>query len=245
MTAVLEARGLGKRYRRRWALRECDLTVPAGRVVGLVGPNGAGKSTLLSIAAGHVRPSAGEVRVLGAAPGAGREHLARIGYVAQDAPVYAGLDVAGHLALGRRLNLNWDEQVARARLDALGIDPAQPAGRLSGGQRAQLALTLAVAKVPELLLLDEPVASLDPLARSEFLGQLGDAVAAHATSVVLSSHVVADLAVICDYLIVLSEARVVAAGPIGDLLAAHRAADLGALVLALLSAARETTEARS
>jgi ABC-2 type transport system ATP-binding protein len=245
MTAVIEAHGLGKRYRRGWALRDCDVSVPAGRVVGLVGPNGAGKSTLLSLAAGHVHPSAGEIRVLGAAPGSGRQQLARIGYVAQDAPLYAGLDVAGHLTLGRRLNLNWDEHVARARLDALGIDPAQPAGRLSGGQRAQLALTLAVAKLPELLLLDEPVASLDPLARSEFLGQLGDAVTEHATTVVLSSHVVADLAAICDHLIVLSAARVVAAGAIGTLLTAYQAPDLDTLVLGLLSAARDTTEARS
>jgi ABC-2 type transport system ATP-binding protein len=245
MTAVLEARGLGKRYRRRWALRDCDLSIPAGRVVGLVGPNGAGKSTLLSIAAGHVHPSTGEVRVLGAAPGTGPKQLARIGYVGQDAPVYAGLDVAGHLALGRRLNLTWDERVAGARLDALGIDLAQPAGRLSGGQRAQLALTLAVAKLPDLLLLDEPVASLDPLARGEFLGQLAEAATAHATTVVLSSHVVADLAAICDYLIVLSAARVVTAGAIGDLLTAHHASDLDTLVLALLSAARDTTEARS
>jgi ABC-2 type transport system ATP-binding protein len=238
MTSALEARQLGKRYRRRWALRDCDLTVPAGHVVGLVGPNGAGKSTLLSMAAGHVHPSAGRIEVLGAPAAVGR---AAVGFVAQDAPLYPALSVADHLALGRRLNAAWDGTLAQSRLETLGIPPDQPAGRLSGGQRAQLALTLALAKRPELLLLDEPVASLDPLARKDFLGQLREA---EARTVVLSSHIVSDLAAICDYLIVLDNARTVASGAIADLLLPGRSTasgprDLEALVLTYLRAGRE------
>jgi ABC-2 type transport system ATP-binding protein len=231
MSFALEACQLGKRYRRRWALRECDVTVPAGHVVGLVGPNGAGKSTLLSMAAGHVHPSAGRIEVLGAPAAVGRP---AVGFVAQDAPLYPGLRVADHLALGRRLNAVWDGAFAQSRLEALGIAPDRPAGRLSGGQRAQLALTLALAKRPELLLLDEPVASLDPLARRDFLGQLRDA---EAGTVVLSSHVVSDLAAICDYLIVLDSARTVVSGPIAGLLPGP--GDLESLVLGYLRAGRE------
>ena len=165
MTAVIETQGLGKRYRRLWALADCTLSVPAGHVVGLVGPSGAGKTTLLSLAAGMLTPSAGTIEVLGGRPAAGPAQLARVGYLAQDAPVYAGLTVADHLKLGARLNPVWDAGLARGRIEQLDLDPRQKAGTLSGGQRAQLALTLAVAKRPELLILDEPVASLDPLAR--------------------------------------------------------------------------------
>ena len=136
MTAVLEAQGLGKRYRRRWALTDCTLDVPAGRVVGLVGPNGAGKSTLLNLAVGMLRPTTGSVRVLGSAPAAGPEQLAKVGFVAQDTPTYAGLSVADHLRLGAHLNPRWDEGLARQRIDRLGLDPSQGGGRLSGGQRA-------------------------------------------------------------------------------------------------------------
>ena len=165
MTAVLEARGLGKKYRRRWALSNCTLSVPAGRVAGLVGPNGAGKTTLLHLAAGLLQPSAGTIDVLGGRPASSRAQRGRVGFVAQDAPVYAALSVADHLRLGAHLNPGWDGQLASDRIGALGLDPGQKAGKLSGGQRAQLALTLAIAKRPELVILDEPVASLDPLAR--------------------------------------------------------------------------------
>jgi ABC-2 type transport system ATP-binding protein len=169
VSTVLEARGLGKRYGRRWALRDCTLSVPAGRVVGLVGPNGAGKTTLLNLAVGLLAASAGSLEVLGSPPAAGVEQLGRVGFVAQETPVYAGLSVADHLRLGDWMNPGWDASMARARVEKLGLDPHQRAGKLSGGQRAQLALTLALAKRPELLILDEPVASLDPLARREFL----------------------------------------------------------------------------
>ena len=221
MTAVIETEELGKRYRRQWALADCTLSVPAGRVVGLVGPNGAGKSTLLNLTAGLLKPTAGTIRVLGGPPPSRPEQLARVGFLAQDAPVYAGLTVAEHLTLGARLNPAWDAGFARRRVDWLGLDPAKRAG-LSGGQRAQLALTLAIGKRPELLILDEPAASLDPLARREFLESLTEAIAERGLTVVLSSHLMADLERVCDYLIVLAGSRVQLTGPVGELLAAYR-----------------------
>jgi ABC-2 type transport system ATP-binding protein len=221
VTAVIETQGLGKRYRRLWALSECTLSVPARHVVGLVGPNGAGKSTLLNLAAGLLAPTTGTIQVLGGPPPAGPAELARVGFLAQDAPVYAGLTVTEHLTLGARLNPGWDAEFARGRIDWLGLDPGQKAGQLSGGQRAQLALTLAIGKRPDLLILDEPVASLDPLARREFLEDLMEAIAERELSVVLSSHLVADLERVCDYLIVLVGSRVRIAGPVDELLATH------------------------
>jgi ABC-2 type transport system ATP-binding protein len=167
MTAILAASGLGKKYGRHWALRDCTVEIPAGRVVGLVGPNGAGKTTLLHLAVGLLMPTAGTISVFGAHPGDGPGQLGRVGFVAQDTPVYARLTVADHLRAGAWLNPNWDGELARERIEQLGLDPRQRAGSLSGGQRAQLALTLAIAKRPELLILDEPIASLDPLARRD------------------------------------------------------------------------------
>jgi ABC-2 type transport system ATP-binding protein len=221
MTAVLETESLGKRYGRRDALRDCTISIPEGKVVGLVGPNGAGKTTLLHLAVGLLVPTSGTIAVLGGRPADGAAQLARVGFVAQDTPTYARLTVEQHLRMGAWLNPNWDAAVAEDRIDQLGLDPGQRAGSLSGGQRAQLALTLAVAKRPDLLLLDEPVASLDPLARREFLQHLMETVAAHGVSVVLSSHLVADLERICDYLIVLAASRVQVAGDVDDLLAMH------------------------
>jgi ABC-2 type transport system ATP-binding protein len=207
---AIETNGLGKRYRRRWALAECTLTVPAGQVVGLVGPNGAGKTTLLELAVGLLRPTTGTIRT-----------RARVGFVAQDAPVYAGLSVADHLHMGQALNDRWDADLARRRVRDVGLDLRQRAGRLSGGQRAQLALTLAVAKRPELLVLDEPAANLDPLARREFLDSVAQAVSAsaEAVTVVFSSHLVADLERTCGYLILLVASQVRLAGPVASLLA--------------------------
>ena len=221
MNAILHAHALGKRYGRRQALADCTLEVPPGHVVGLVGPNGAGKTTLLKIACGMLAPTTGRIEVLGEQPAAGPAQLARVGYVAQDTPTYAGLSVADHLKLGAKLNPRWDAKLAHARIDQLGLDPKQRAGKLSGGQRAQLALTVAVAKRPELLILDEPVASLDPLARRDFLRHLMESVAENDTSVILSSHLVSDLERICDYLIVLISSRVQLAGETEDLLAQH------------------------
>ena len=218
---VIAASGLGKQYRRTWALRDCTLTIPEGRVVGLVGANGAGKTTLLRLTTGLLAPTSGAITVFGERPATGPAQLARVGFVAQDTPVYARMTVAGHLRLGSWLNPGWDGELARQRIGQLGLDPRQRAGSLSGGQRAQLALTLALAKRPGLLILDEPVASLDPLARREFLRLLMAAVAEHGVSVVLSSHLVADLERACDYLIVLVASRVRIAGDVGMLLASH------------------------
>jgi ABC-2 type transport system ATP-binding protein len=220
--SALATRGLGKRYGRRWALSGCTLEVPAGHVVGLVGPNGAGKTTLLHLAVGLVEPSAGSIAVLDEEVAATPAQLARVGFLAQDTPLYPALSVGDHLRLGAALNPGWDAALARARIERLGLDRAQRAGALSGGQRAQLALTLAIAKRPELLVLDEPVASLDPLARREFLRDLMEFTAEHAVSVVLSSHLLADLERVCDYLILLTEGRVQLAGEMDELLATHR-----------------------
>jgi ABC-2 type transport system ATP-binding protein len=221
MSAVLEADGLGKRYGRRPALSDCTLQIPQGRVVGLVGPNGAGKTTLLQLAVGMLQPTSGSITVLGGQPGSGPGQLAKVGFVAQETPTYAYLTVEDHLRLGAHLNPRWNMAAARNRVDALGLDPEQKAGKLSGGQRAQLALTMAIAKQPELLILDEPVASLDPLARRDFLGTLMEFTAEYGASVILSSHLVADLERVCDYLIVLAQSRVLLAGDVEDLLATH------------------------
>jgi ABC-2 type transport system ATP-binding protein len=234
MNTVLHTRGLGMRYGKRQALTDCTLTIPSRHVVGLVGPNGAGKTTLLNLAVGMLTPTSGTIEVLGGRPGRGAAQLAKVGYVAQDTPLYATFTVADHLKLGAHLNPGWDAGLARDRIARLGLDPGQRAGKLSGGQRAQLALTLAVAKRPELLLLDEPIASLDPLARSEFLRDLAEFTADRAVTVVLSSHLVGDLERVCDYLIVLVASQVRLAGEVTGLLAAHQLG-LEDLVLAYMS----------
>jgi ABC-2 type transport system ATP-binding protein len=221
VSAAIETSGLTKRYGRRTALSDCTLSIPTGKIVGLVGPNGAGKTTLLHLAVGLLEPSAGSVKVLGQTPAEGPEQLGRVGFVAQNTPLYAAMSVADHLRLGGWVNPTWDRALAEERIEHLGLDPQQKAGTLSGGQRAQLALTLGIAKRPELLILDEPVASLDPLARREFLQALMSIAVEHGVSIVLSSHLVADLERVCDYLVVLVASRVQVAGDIETLLAAH------------------------
>ncbi len=233
MSAVIETQGLGKLYRGRRALTGCTLSVPAGSVTGLVGPNGAGKSTFLNLVTGMLSPTEGTVRVLGAAPG---RELARVGFVAQDAPTYAQFSIADHLLMGAHLNPGWDREYARSRIARLGLDVKRKAGRLSGGQRAQLALTMALAKRPALLILDEPVAALDPLARRGFVDDLTGAARDTGMSVVLSSHLVSDLDRACDWLIVLNGGRVSAAGPLRALLAAHPGMTTEDMVLTYLEA---------
>ena len=233
MTVIMRAHGLGKRYGRRWALSDCTMEVPAGRVTGLVGPNGAGKSTLLNLAAGMLRPTTGTIEVCGRRPASG---MAEVGYVAQDTPVYTRLSIADHLKLGAGLNPGWDNTLARDRITRVGLDLAQKAGTLSGGQRTQLALALGVAKRPRLPILDEPVAALDPLARSEFITSVRETVAEQSLSVVLSSHLVSDLERVCDYLIVLVASRIVLAGDIAELMASYRPRSLEDLVLNHLGA---------
>jgi ABC-2 type transport system ATP-binding protein len=219
---VIEASGLGKRYGGTWALRECSLAIPAGHVAALVGPNGAGKTTLLNLAVGLAAPSAGGVMVLGGLPAGSPEALDGIAFVAQDTPVYRNLSAADMLHLTRNLNRRFDQSYARARLNELGISLNRKAGRLSGGQQAQLALTLALARRPRLLVLDEPVAMLDPLARHDFMATVLAAMADDGVSVVLSSHVLAELERVADYLILMSRGRVQVAGEVDDLLAGHR-----------------------
>jgi ABC-2 type transport system ATP-binding protein len=217
----LETHGLGKRYGRRWALRDCTLALPEGRVVALVGANGAGKSTLLQLAVGLLAPSAGTVTVFGSRPQENAAVLSAVGFVAQTAPLYYSFTVDELIAFGGKLNPRFEAVAARRKLSALGIDCNSLAGHLSGGQQAQVALALALAKRPRLLILDEPVASLDPLARREFLQSLMEAVAEEGTTVVLSSHLTADLERVCDYLVVLSASRVQVLGDIEGLLASH------------------------
>ena len=219
---AIETRGLGKRYGRTWALRDCTLAVPAGRVVALVGPNGAGKTTLLQLAVGLIGQSVGEIEVLdGIAPGS-PEALDGIAFVAQDTPLYKYLSVADTLRLVSSLANTWDDAHARARLDALRIPLSRKVGKLSGGQQAQVALAVALARHPRLLILDEPVAELDPLARHDFMSALMEAVAADGVSVVFSSHVLSELERVCDYLVLLSRGSVQIAGTVDDLLATHR-----------------------
>ncbi|HUC24542.1 MAG TPA: ABC transporter ATP-binding protein [Streptosporangiaceae bacterium] len=219
---VIECRGLAKRYRRTWALRDCGLAIPEGHVVALVGPNGAGKTTLLKLAAGLLPPTAGDISVLGGQrPGSGVARVG-IGFVSQDAPLYGHLRVRDMLALAENLNITWDRDRALARLADLRVPLDRKVGTLSGGQRAQLALTIALGKRPRLLILDEPLASLDPLARHEVMATLMAEVAEQGLSVVLSSHVLAELERIADYLVILNDGQLQLAGGVEDLLAVHR-----------------------
>src|SRR5215472_351876 len=202
MNRALELQNLSKRYGRKWALRDCTVKLPAGHVVALVGPNGAGKTTLLQLAAGLLKPSAGEVRVFGCDPHTqARETLPRIGFVAQDHPLYKHFKVADLLIMGRKMNPRWDQHIAEERLTMLDIPLKLRAGNLSGGQQAQVALALALAKRPDMMLLDEPLASMDPLARRNFLRVLMGETAEHGLTVLLSSHIIGDLERVCDYLI--------------------------------------------
>lgn len=218
---ALTTTGLGKRYRRNWALKDCSLAVPEGRVVALVGPNGAGKTTLLHLAVGLLAPDAGDVTVLGARAGTVGT-LPRVSFLPQDKPLYDGFTVAEMLRFGDRMNPGWDQDAAERRLAALGIPVDRKVGKLSGGQQAQVALTVALAKRPDLLVLDEPLANLDPLARHEVMRGLMAAVAESGLTVVLSSHVVSDLVDTCDWLVVLNGGRVQVSGDIEELLAGHR-----------------------
>jgi ABC-2 type transport system ATP-binding protein len=223
VTFALETDRLGRRYGSQWALRDCTLEIPRGTVTALVGPNGAGKTTLLRLAVGLTRPSAGSVRVLGLDPrGQAVEALPRVGFLAQDHPLYGGFSIEEMLQVGRKLNPDWDDAAARARIASLDLPANKRVRRLSGGQRAQVALTLALAKRPELLLLDEPVASLDPLARREFLQSVVEAVAERDLTVILSSHILADLERVCDHLVILATGRTQLAGSIDEIVASHR-----------------------
>jgi len=220
---ALRADRLGKRYGHVWGLRDCAFEVPAGSVVGLVGPNGAGKTTLLALTVGLLAPTEGQVAVFGETS---RAHtaatLARVSYLAQDHPLYGGFTVADMLRFGREMNPSWDQALALSRMDALGIPVNRKIKALSGGQQAQVSLTMALAKRAPLLVLDEPVASLDPIARLDFMRDVMAASADGGLTVVIASHVISELERLCDWLIVLTGGRLQLAGPVDDLLAAHQ-----------------------
>ncbi len=231
---ALQAERLGKRYGHVWGLRDCTFAAPAGSVVGLVGPNGAGKTTLLALTVGLLAPTEGRVEVFGETSHAYTEAtLARVSYLAQDHPLYRGFTVADMLHLGRSMNPSWDQALAQARIDALGIPLQRKIKSLSGGQQAQVSLTMALAKRTPLLALDEPVASLDPVARLEFMRDVMAASADSGLTVVIASHVVSELERLCDWLIVLTGGRLQLAGPVDDLLAEHQ----------VLTVSRETPDA--
>jgi ABC-2 type transport system ATP-binding protein len=222
MTPAIETRGLTKRYRRITALSDCSITVPEGRISALVGQNGAGKTTLLRLLCGLASPTSGEIAILGSVPRQDPAFLAEVGFLAQEIPLYRRQTAEDHIGIGAHMNPRWDGGSVRDRLRGLNIPLDAAVGTLSGGQRAQVALALTLAKRPRVLLLDEPVAALDPLARRHFLGTLVDAVAQGGLTVVLSSHLVADIERVCDHLVLLSASRVRLRGDIEALLAEHR-----------------------
>jgi ABC-2 type transport system ATP-binding protein len=220
---VIEAAGLGKRYWTTWALRDCTLAIPAGRVAALAGPNGAGKTTLMHLAAGLTVPTQGRVTVLGGRKAGSPEALNRVAFVAQDVPLYKHLPVEDMVRVAKTLNgRHWDQRRAGQRLAALDIPPRRKVGKLSAGQQAQVALTIALARRPEFLVLDEPLAPLDPLARHEFLAAVMETAAEDGTSVLFSSHVIGELERVADYLVVLAGGHVQVAGDVETLLAGHQ-----------------------
>ncbi|MDX6228004.1 MAG: type transport system ATP-binding protein [Frankiales bacterium] len=219
---AVEAVEAGHRYGDFWALRGCTLSLPTGSVTAVVGPNGAGKTTLLNLLVGLLPASAGRLRVMGDQPSSRPEFLAQVGFVAQDCPLYREFSVADLLRFGRAMNPRWDDTLARQRLAAAEVPLDRRAGRLSGGQRAQVALALALAKRPQVLLLDEPLAALDPLARREFLKTLMNSASEAGISVVLSSHLIGELARVCDHLVVIRDGQVRLVGELDQLLAEHR-----------------------
>ncbi len=238
--AILEAHGLGKRFggaitghfgSGRWAIRHVDLTVPDGSITALVGPNGAGKSTLLKAWVGFERPTEGHLIVAGVDPARHRGRaIRRVGYVPQSPSLYRELSIADHVALAATLRDGFDVELARRRLDELGIPHASRADTLSGGQQAQVGLALALGTRAPVLLLDEPLASLDPLARREFLRVLVDAARESGTTVLLSSHVITDIEQACDRLLVLGAGRTLLDLPIAGAIASHRVVSTDALI---------------
>jgi ABC-2 type transport system ATP-binding protein len=221
---AIKTEGLGKRYRSFWALKDCNIDVPKGRVSALVGPNGAGKTTLLKLLVSLSRPSAGSATVLNLAPSQGSTYLSGIGYLAQEIPMYGRLNAEEHIAMGQHMNNDWDSELATKRLNELAIPLNRSVSKLSGGQRAQVALGLALAKKPKLLLLDEPVAALDPLARVDFLKSLAQAVtdAEGELTVVMSSHLLADLERVCDHIIILASGETQLCDDIEQVLKSHK-----------------------
>ncbi|GAA2973530.1 MULTISPECIES: ABC transporter ATP-binding protein [Streptomyces] len=223
--AAIEAQGLGKRYRRGWALRDVSFRLPAGRVCGLVGPNGAGKSTLMGLATHMIRPTTGALRVFGAAPGS-TDAVLRTSFLTQEKPLFRRFTVAETLRLGREFNPRWDQEVAEGIVRAGQVPMHAKVGTLSGGQRTRVAFALAFGKRPDLLILDEPMADLDPLVRRELMTTLTAEAAQHGTTVLVSSHMLAELEYICDYLLVIANGGLRLAGEVDELRAAHALLDV-------------------
>jgi ABC-2 type transport system ATP-binding protein len=250
MTDALETVGLGRRYRKKWGLRDCSLSVPRGSITGLIGPNGAGKSTLLRLSAGLSRPTTGTVSLFGkSVRPSGTEHLSRIGYFDQLRPLYGSLRVEETMRFGKKFNANWDNDAALAWLNESKVPLSERVDTLSLGQQALVALALCVGKSPDLLLLDEPVANLDPLARRQLLEMLLATVAERGTTVFLSSHIISELEPVCDRLIILSASSVRVSGTVDWFLTAHRVLTgnrneplpEGVAVIARRDAERQTT----
>lgn len=223
--SAIEAHGLGKHYRRGWALRDVSFRLPAGRICGLVGPNGAGKSTLMGLATHMIRPTTGSLRVFGAAPGS-TESVQRTAFLTQEKPLFRRFTVAETLRLGRELNPQWDQEVAEGIVHAGQVPLEAKIGTLSGGQRTRVAFALAFGKRPDLLILDEPMSDLDPLVRRELMDTLTAEAAEHGTTVLVSSHMLAELEHICDYLLVIANGGLRLAGEVDELRAAHALLDI-------------------
>ena len=222
MDAVVETIGLTKRYRSVKALDNCDLALPLGKVTGLVGPNGAGKTTLIHLAVGLLRPTAGSIAVFG--HDSTRDILKilpRVGFVAQDRPLYGDLTVAETLELGRRLNARWDAAYALSRVQRFGLPLSRRIRTLSTGQRAHVATSIALGKRPELLLLDEPVANLDPVARIALLEELMSVVAEDGVTVVFSANALADVERVCEHIVILVNGRPRLTGDTEELIDSH------------------------
>ena len=219
--AAIWTAAAGHRYGDFWALRDCTVSLPAGSVTAVVGPNGAGKTTLLNMLVGLLPASEGQLLIDGVRPSSDPDFLARIGFLAQDCPLYKEFSVEDMLRFGRAMNPSWDDAFARDRIAAVGVPLNRRAGKLSGGQRAQVALALAIAKRPRVLLLDEPLAALDPLARREFLRTLLDSATATGITVVLSSHLIGELARVCDHVVVIRDGQLRLAGELDVLLGEH------------------------
>jgi ABC-2 type transport system ATP-binding protein len=223
VTAALETEALGKRYGSKWALQDCSFTLEPGSIAALLGPNGAGKSTLLELAVGLRRPTTGTIRVFGHEPlSDAKQVLPLVGFVGQERPLYRGFSIAEMITFGRKLNENWDDEFANERIAWLDLDPRKKVGELSGGQQAQVALVLAFAKRAQLLLLDEPIAAFDPLARRDFLQLLTETVSDREVTVLLSSHILGDLERVCDSLILLTASTTRLSGSIEAVMASHR-----------------------
>lgn len=224
VSEAVRTNGLGKRYGSFWALKDCTVSVPRGSVTALVGPNGAGKTSLLKLLVGLNSPSVGEAMVLEQPPSQAASYLSSIGYLAQEIPLYEQFTASDHFAIGKHMDVNWDNELAVRRLKELRIPLDRRVGKLSGGQRAQVGLAMALAKRPQLLLLDEPVAALDPLARMDFLTSLAQAVtdADGDLTVIMSSHLLADLERVCDRVIILAAGETQLCDDIDHVLKTHK-----------------------